>query len=106
MRVHYFGAALLLFSAAALADRQPGWDFGGDLIYNFSQDINFEGGSQASIDDDLGIALSFIYRFSPRLELLLALDWNSADYDVHVAPGDALARLVVRRGAVERRPAG
>lgn len=94
MRRHYIGAAaLLLFSATAVADRQPGWDFGGELIYAFSQDINFEGGSHASIDDDLGVALSFVYRFNSRLELLIGLDWNSADYDVHVAPGDALAGL-------------
>jgi opacity protein-like surface antigen len=94
MRSHYLGAAaLLLFSATALADRQPGWDFGGDLVYNFSQDISFDGGSHASIEDDLGVALSFAYRLSPRLEVLFALDWNSADYKVHVAPGDALAGI-------------
>ena len=93
MRSHYLGAAaLLLLSTAALA-RQPGWDFGAELVYNFSQDISFDGGSHASIEDDLGVALSFTYRFSPRLEMFFALDWNSADYKVHVAPGDALAGL-------------
>jgi opacity protein-like surface antigen len=86
-----FGLGLLLFSGATLAERQPGWDFGADLIYAFSQDIDFDGGSRASLDDDLGIALSFNYRFSPRLELMLGLDWNSVDYKVHVAPGDAAA---------------
>ena len=70
MKRHCIGAALLLCSAAALADREPGWDFGGELIYNFSQDIDFEGGSRASLDDDVGVALSFGYRFSPRLELM------------------------------------
>src|SRR5688572_33438767 len=48
---------LLLCSGAALADRQPGWDFGGELLYQFSQDIDFEGGSDASLEDDVGIAL-------------------------------------------------
>jgi opacity protein-like surface antigen len=93
MRRLCIGAALLLLSAAAVAERQPGWDFGGELIYNFSQDINFEGGSRASVDDDVGLALSFAYRFSPRLELLIGVDWNAIDYDVHVAPGDAAAGL-------------
>jgi len=93
MKRHCISAALLLFSAAAVAERQPGWDFGGELVYGFSQDIGFKGGSRASLDDDLGLALSFAYRFTPRLELLIALDWNVVDYDVHVAPGDSAAGL-------------
>src|SRR4030095_8157999 len=84
---------LVLCSGAALADRKPGWDFGADLVYQASQDIDFEGGSKASLDDDLGFALSFGYRFTPRLELLIGLDWNQVDYDVTVAPGDAAAGL-------------
>ena len=94
MRLRSFIAlGLLLCSGAALADRQPGWDFGGELLYQFSQDISFEGGSNASLDDDIGIALTFGYRFSPRLELTFGLDWNTVDYDINVAPGDALAGL-------------
>ena len=78
MRLRSFIAlGLLLCSGAALADRQPGWDFGGELLYQFSQDISFDGGSNASLDDDIGIALTFGYRFSPRLELTFGLDWNN-----------------------------
>ncbi len=84
---------LLLFSGAALADRQPGWEFGGEVIYQYSQDLNFEGGSSAALDDDIGLALKFVYRFTERLELLLGLDWNVVDYDINVAPGDAAAGL-------------
>jgi opacity protein-like surface antigen len=80
------GLALLLCSAAALADRQPGWDFGGELLYQFSQDVDFKGGSRASIDDDLGLALSFTYRFNSRFELLFGLDWNNVDYQADIAP--------------------
>lgn len=93
MRNVRIAAALLLFSSAALADRQPGWDYGADVVYNFSQDIGFDGGSRADLSDDLGIALSFGYRFNSRLELLFSLDWNNTDYDLHVAPGDAAAGL-------------
>jgi opacity protein-like surface antigen len=93
MRNVRIAAALLLFSSAALADRQPGWDYGADVVYSFSQDIGFDGGSRADLDDDLGLALSFGYRFNSRLELLFSLDWNNTDYDLHVAPGDAAAGL-------------
>jgi len=87
MRIRFsIGLALLLCSAAALADRQPGWDFGGEVLYQFSQDVDFKGGSRASLDDDLGLALSFTYRFNSRLELLFGVDWNSIDYNADIAP--------------------
>jgi opacity protein-like surface antigen len=87
MRIRFsIGLALLLCAGTALADRQPGWDFGGELLYQFSQDVDFDGGSKAELDDDLGLALSFTYRFNSRLELLFGLDWNSYDYDADILP--------------------
>jgi opacity protein-like surface antigen len=80
-------ALSILWSAAASADRQPGWDFGGELLYQSSQDISFNGGSSASLEDDIGIALTFGYRFNSRVELIFGLDWNTVDYDINVAPG-------------------
>ena len=87
MRIRYLTTlALLLCTGTALADRQPGWDFGGELLYQFSQDVNFKGGSNASVDDDLGLALSFVYRFNSRFELLFGFDWNNVDYKANIAP--------------------
>jgi opacity protein-like surface antigen len=87
MRTRFtIGLALLLCASTALADRQPGWDFGGELLYQFSQDVDFDGGSKAELDDDLGLALSFTYRFNSRLELLFGLDWNSYDYNADIQP--------------------
>jgi opacity protein-like surface antigen len=78
-------ALSILWSAGASADRQPGWDFGGELIYQDSQDISFDGGSSASLEDDIGIALTFGYRFNSRFELIFGLDWNTVDYDINIA---------------------
>jgi opacity protein-like surface antigen len=89
------------WSAAARADRQPGWDFGADLIYQFSQDIDFDGGSSASLDDDLGLALTFGYRFSDRFELAFGLDWNKIDYDVNVASGNVGGQSFSGHGDLE-----
>jgi opacity protein-like surface antigen len=87
MRTRFsIGLALLLCSGVALADRQPGWDFGGELLYQFSKGVDFEGGSKADLDDDLGLALSFTYRFNSRFELLFGVDWNSVDYQADIAP--------------------
>jgi opacity protein-like surface antigen len=69
-----------VWSLAAYADRDTGWEFGGELIYQDSVDFDSDGGSSASLDSDLGIALTFGYRISERLELTFGLDWNNIDY--------------------------
>ncbi len=79
-----------LCSATAFGERGPGWDFGGELLWQDAQDIGFEGGSSASLDDDLGLALTFGYRFNSRLELTFGLDWNQIDYDFEVIEDSAL----------------
>src|SRR5215510_12567716 len=78
-------ALCALWSGSALADRGVGWDWGADLIWQDSTDLGFDGGSSASLDDDLSVALTFGYRFNNRLELTFGLDWNTVDYNVHVA---------------------
>ena len=93
MKLHHLSMTLLagaLFAAPALAERGPGWDFGGELLWQDAQELNFEGGSAADLDDDLGIALTFGYRFNSRLELIFALDWNQIDYDFEVIEDSAL----------------
>src|SRR5688500_13107141 len=93
MKLHQLATTLLLgtlCSATAFAEREPGWDFGGELLYQDSQGIGFEGGSSADLDDDLGIALTFGYRFNSRLELVFGIDWNEIDYDFEVIEDSAL----------------
>jgi opacity protein-like surface antigen len=75
----------VVWSSLASAERRPGWDFGADVIYQDPQDIDFEGGSFASLDDDVGIALAFGYRFNKRFELQFSFDWNTVDYDATIA---------------------
>ncbi|HEY6641910.1 outer membrane beta-barrel protein [Povalibacter sp.] len=74
-------AAGVLASATASAERGTGWEFGADVIYQLSQDLDFNGGSSASLDDDFGLAIAFGYRISDKLEVQFALDWNDVDYD-------------------------
>jgi opacity protein-like surface antigen len=75
------------WSLAAHADRDTGWEFGGELIYQDSQDIDGDNGSSASIDSDIGLALTFGYRFSERVELTMGLDWNNVDYTAELVSG-------------------
>jgi opacity protein-like surface antigen len=81
---YLLAAGLTLFLpslvVAQSASREAGWDFGGSVIYQLSQDVDFEGGSVLSLEDDIGAAIEFGYRFNPRFELQFMLDWNSAEY--------------------------
>jgi opacity protein-like surface antigen len=65
-----------------------GYSFGFEAIYQDSTDISGRAGSTASIDDDLGFALTFGYRFNPNLELEFGLDWASVDYNASVQCAD------------------
>src|SRR3954471_23013348 len=68
------------FAAAQSATREAGWDFGVDAIFQFSKDVDFDGGSKLSLNDDIGLGLTFGYRFNPKLEVTFGIDWNSIDY--------------------------
>lgn len=72
-----------------------------DIIYQDAADIAFSGGSSASLDDDIGLALVFGYRFNERLELTFGLDWNTVDYDFNVASGTAGVLGFSGRGDLE-----
>ena len=93
----------LLACTTASADRGPGWEFGADIIYQLSQDIDFKGGSQASLDDDWGLTVNFGYRFSNKLELQFGLDWSDVDYDAELqtAINNVPAGVVSVRGTAE-----
>jgi opacity protein-like surface antigen len=68
------------FAAAQGGTREPGWDFGVDAIFQFSKDIDFDGGSKLNVEDDIGLGLLFGYRFNSKFEVQFGLDWNSIDY--------------------------
>jgi len=90
MKSRYLVTLAVLFGVSTLpayADRDTGWEFGGELIYQDSQDFDSDGGSSASLDSDLGIALTFGYRFNERFELDFGLDWNNIDYNAHLVNG-------------------
>ncbi len=77
--------------------RQPGWEVGLDVIYQDATTLDFDGGSTADLKTDYGLALTFGYRMSPRLELQFALDWARVDYD---------ANLVRQNGSVLKATGG
>lgn len=83
-------AVLGLLSAGANAQsRGEGWEFGADLLYQNSQDVDFDGGTNVEFDSDIGISLYAGYRFSERFEVQMGLDWSNTDYDVSFASNPA-----------------
>jgi opacity protein-like surface antigen len=78
------GMSVAAPASAQYAGRGAGWEFGVDAVYLDGADIDFEGGSQVSTDDELGFTLTFGYRFNPHLELQFAFDWTVVDYDARL----------------------
>jgi len=89
MKIRLFGilvlAAAILTPSLGLAQgaskREPGMEFGVDVLYQLTATSHFDGGSKLKTDDDLGASLYFGYRFNPKVELNFLLDWNQVNYD-------------------------
>jgi opacity protein-like surface antigen len=95
--------ALPLSSAHAQSrsSRDQGWEFGFELIYQLSSDLDFDGGSSVSTDDDLGFSVNFGYRFNARLAAEFGFDWMSTDYDASLVSTIAPSQRLNVRGEYE-----
>ena len=81
-----------LSAAAGAQSRDTGWEFGGDVSYQASQDTDIDTTS-ISFDDDIGVSLYAGYRMSSRLEFQFGLDWSTLDYQATfpgLAPGTTI----------------
>src|SRR3954466_12851856 len=70
-------AACLLSTGANAQSRGEGWEFGGDVVFQLSQDFKGDNGTSVSFDDDIGLSLDAGYRFNDRYEVHFGLDWNN-----------------------------
>ncbi|HEU4624524.1 MAG TPA: outer membrane beta-barrel protein [Steroidobacteraceae bacterium] len=77
------GTAILGLPSIGLAQsstREPGGEFGIDVLYQLSNTTDFDGGSRIKMDDDIGASLNFGWRFNPKWELQFILDWAKTNY--------------------------
>jgi opacity protein-like surface antigen len=82
-------AGCALSTGAVAQSRDTGWEFGGDLSYQTSQDMDMDA-TEVSFDDDFGISLYAGYRMNSRVEFQFGLDWSTIDYQATfpgLAPG-------------------
>jgi opacity protein-like surface antigen len=104
-----YRTAILLASLVAIctpawaqsSNRDTGWEYGLDLVYLGSSDLEFQGGSTADVEDDIAVAFIFGYRFNSRLELQFALDYQSVDYDATIQSADIPGLAADVRGEYE-----
>src|SRR3954469_6981230 len=73
-------AACLLSTGAQAQSRGEGWEFGGDVVYQMSQDFNGDNGTEVNFSDEFGLSLDAGYRFNDRFEVHFGLDWSSIGY--------------------------
>jgi opacity protein-like surface antigen len=91
----------LVVTTAVAQSRGEGWEVGAQVIYQDGHDITFEGGSTAELDDDVGLAIVFGYRFNDRLEIQFGLDWSTVDYDAVLVSASGPPRTFSVTGDLE-----
>jgi opacity protein-like surface antigen len=84
-------AALVLLLGAGVAqaqgyggDRTGHWEFTLSPLYQFSNSLDFEGGSKIDTDSELGFGLGFGYNLNEQFTLGFGFDWASVSYDALV----------------------
>jgi len=97
MKMHpmiLWAAGLCLVSVGASAQsRDTGWEFGGDVVFQSSQDVDFDNGGTTQFEDDIGISLYAGYRMSSRLEFQFGLDWSTVDYEADFTVGNSTVNI-------------
>lgn len=78
----------LVPSAFAQSDRSGEWEFFLDLNYQDSYSMDFEGGSVADAESDLGFSIGGNYHINNRFQIQFSLDWVNLDYDATIQSGD------------------
>src|SRR5258708_7481523 len=80
------GAAGLISAGASAQSRGTGWEFGADVVFQNSENIDFDGGTTVKFGTDVGVSAFAGYRLNDRLEVQFGLDWSTVDYDANRAP--------------------
>jgi len=78
---------LALLANAATADaqgREDRWEFTLGAAYQFGSDLDFEGSSTASTDDDFGLTIGGGYNFSDRLAVSFGVQYADISYSANV----------------------
>jgi len=68
-----------LSGVAAAQSRDTGWEFGADVTYQTSKDVDLDT-TDVAFDDDIGLSLYAGYRMNSKIEFQFGLDWSTIDY--------------------------
>ena len=76
------------FGVGGSNDRGGDWEAYGGLRAGLSESVDFEGGSNIDIDDDLGFTFGVGYNMNDHWQFGGEINWNSPDYDGNVVSAD------------------
>jgi hypothetical protein len=85
------GLVLALLGGAGTAgaqDREDRWEFTLGALYQLGADIDAEGGSTLSTDEDFGLSIGGGYNFTDRFATSFAFQWSDIGYDANVVDDD------------------
>jgi len=81
------GVAVTGNAGAQSADRAGTWETRLAVTFENSTDWDFEGGTQAAIEDDIGWVLGFGYHLNDNLEVGGTFEFGQQDYVADIANG-------------------
>lgn len=86
------GMLLALFASVTPADAQQGreerWEFTLGTLYQFSNDLDFDGGSTVATQDDWGFVMTGGFHFTDKVEANFGFNWTGIGYDSEVIQED------------------
>jgi outer membrane protein assembly factor BamD len=91
------GGALMAGRPSPRASR---WEARVGAIGGSSTDVDFKGGTNASVDSGVGFMLGIAWHYSDRLQFGSTLSYDSRDYDLEVA-GDEPDESYTTRGSLD-----
>jgi outer membrane protein assembly factor BamD len=86
--------------AAHPSPRARRWEARLGAVGNSSTDVDFKGGTSASVDSGVGFMLGVAWHYSDRLQFGSTLSYDSKDYDLEVA-GDDPGESYKTRGSLD-----
>ena len=89
--INCVGVVVMLLTCATVADaqdREGRWEFSIGTAYQLSNDLDFEGGSTVSTDNDFNLGMTGGYHFSDKLATTFGFQWSSIGYDANVIKDD------------------
>jgi hypothetical protein len=90
----------MLATVSEAQDREDRWELGLAVLYQFSLDLDFDGGSSVNADGDFGFMIDGGYNLTDNFAVNFGLQWTGISYNASVVDDDG--ELSAIRGSYDQ----